>query len=112
MPDKRGSNRYGWNARGGTVAQQLENARYQTELLDPDSYHWKNKANNWRFALIELMGEAAFLEWADRLFPGDSIENATWQEIAELYEAKLHVIQGDDRHWSDDPKHYKMNGYY
>jgi hypothetical protein len=43
------------------------------------------------------MGEEQFLEWVERLFPGDSIEQATWKEIHELYEAKFRVIQGEDR---------------
>ena len=85
------------------------------EFADPDSYHWQTRANDMRHSLELKMGEGEFLGWAKRLFPDDSIQNATWREIFELYEAKFRVIQGEDReaerHDQDnDPKHYKMNG--
>ena len=85
------------------------------EYQDPDSYYWQNRTKDIKHWLILKMGENQFLEWADRLFPGDSIDDATWKEIFELYEAKFRVIQGEEReaerHDQDnDPKHYKMNG--
>ena len=85
------------------------------EYQDLDSYHWQNRANDMKHWLILKMGEAEFLEWADRLFPGDTIDEATWKEIFDLYEVKFRVVQGEEReaekHDQDnDPKHYKMNG--
>ena len=87
--------RTGWNKRGPIVALQMENARYQSELLNPDSYYWQTRALDMKFWLIQKMGAQEFDEWADRLFPGYSIEEATWKEIHELYEAKFRVIQHD-----------------
>jgi hypothetical protein len=88
-----------------------------SEYADPDSYHWKNQAENYQLMLAEKMGDEEFAEWADRLFPRDSIEEATWKEIAELYEAKFRVIQAEERgaekhDWENDPKHFKTNGVY
>lgn len=94
MPDKHGSNRYGWNQRGGTNKQLLENARYQSEILNPDSRHWENKTWAVQEKLVEKMGAAEFEAWAERLFPGDSIDDATWKEIFELYQAKFDNLIG------------------
>ncbi len=86
-----------------------------SEFNDPDSRHWHDRADDMKQLLILKMDGEEFVEWADRLFPDDSINDATWREIFELYEAKYRVIQGEEReverHDQDnDPKHYKMNG--
>ena len=83
--------RNGWNKRGPTVAHQMENARYQSELLNPDSDHWKEKTREIRDLLSEKMG-AEFKPWADRLFPDDTIDQATWKQIYELYEAHYKLL--------------------
>ena len=67
------------------------------EFNDPDSYHWQHRTQDMKHWLILKMGKDQFLEWADRLFPGNSIEEATWKEIFDLYEAKFRVIQGEER---------------
>ncbi len=65
------------------------------EYNDPDSLHWENRTQEIKHMLILKMGEDAFLEWADRLFPGDSIDEATWKEIFDLYEVKFRVCQAE-----------------
>jgi outer membrane biogenesis lipoprotein LolB len=114
MPNKSGSNRVGWNQRGPTDAQMLRDAQ---ERSDPESYHWQNKTRNYKMRLCEVMGDAEFEAWADRAFPGDTIDDATWKQIAELYAAKLHIEEGApderecERHdWKNNPKHYKTTG--
>ena len=67
------------------------------EFNDPDSYHWQQRTLDMKYWLIAKMGKIDFAAWADRLFPGDSIEEATWKEIFDLYEAKFRVIQGEER---------------
>jgi hypothetical protein len=110
MANKRGSNRIGWNRRGPSTADQLAQAQ---ELGNPNSYHWQNKARNYKQRLIDVMGEAAYMEWIDRLYPDDA-DDLTWQELAEQLEAKLQVEQGAPgdkecaRHsWVNDPRHFK-----
>ena len=67
------------------------------EYNNPDSYHWQIRTQEMKQLLILKMGGGAFLEWADRLFPGDTIDEATWKEIFDLYEAKFRVVQGEER---------------
>ena len=88
-----------------------------SEYNDPDSLHWETRTQEMKQLLILKMGEGTFLEWADRLFPGDSMDEATWKQIFDLYEAKFRVCQAKDREaerhdWPDDPKHYKTNGVF
>ena len=68
-----------------------------SEHADPDSYHWQTSALDMKHWLILKMGADAFDVWADRLFPGDSIEQATWKEIFDLYDKKFRVYQAQDR---------------
>jgi len=67
------------------------------EFENPDSYHWQQRTLDMKYWLIAKMGKTEFAAWADRLFPGDSIDDATWKEIFDLYEAKFRVIQGEER---------------
>ena len=115
MPNKSGSNRIGWNRRGPSISQQMDNARFQSEVLDPESKYWQGKVEITKDLLITSMGEVEFVEWADRVFPGETIDQATWKEIAELYDQKFRRIQaeialGESHSWMDDPKHFKTNG--
>ena len=87
------------------------------EFEKPDSDYWYARVFDMQKWLILKMGKEQFEEWADRLFPDDSIEDATWKEIFDLYEAKFRVCQAEEREvekhgWEDDPKHYKTNGVY
>jgi hypothetical protein len=114
MTDKHGSNRYGWNQRGPRDADVMNHAR---EISDPESYYWQNKTRNFKLRLIEVMGGEQFVEWAERVFPGATIDEATWKQIAEQYEHKLRIEEGApdkrecERHdWQNNPKHYKTNG--
>lgn len=114
MATKSGSNRIGWNQRGPTDRELLQQAH---ERSDPESYYWQNQTRNYKLRLCEVMGAAAFEEWADRLLPDDVLEQTTWKQIAELYQHKLHIEEGVptqaeiDRHdWMNDPKHYKIQG--
>ena len=67
------------------------------EFEDPDSYHWQTRALDMTFLLIQKMGEQEFEVWAERLFPGDVIDQTTWKEIFDLYEAKFRVFQAEER---------------
>ena len=67
------------------------------EFNDPDSYHWQSRALDMKHWLELKMGAEEFEAWAERLFPGDSIDQTTWKEIHELYEAKFRVIQIAER---------------
>ncbi len=117
MADKYGSNRYGWNQRGGTDGEILRQAKEQSAILDPESLYWKNRALNSGQNLADCMGTKDFQEWAERLLPGDSIDEISWEEIHELYEGKFQRVQaeaamGEGHDWEDDPKHCKMNGVF
>ena len=88
-----------------------------TEYTDPDSYYWENRTYDMKFWLIEKMGQGPFEAWAGRLFQDEDIDQATWKEIFDLYEAKFRVCQAEEREaekhdWLDDPKHYKTNGVF
>lgn len=65
------------------------------DYTDPDSNHWENRALDMKHWLILKMGKDEFKEWADRLFPDDTIEQATWKEIWELYKAKFESCIGN-----------------
>ena len=115
MPDKNGSNRYGWNQRGPTVADQLETAMIQSEMSNPDSAYWKQRVAYSRNLLERYMGDREFKEWAERRFPGDSIDSFTWEEIHEAYSEKFQRVLAElamvyTHCWENDPKHYKTNG--
>ena len=92
MPNRHGSNRIGWNQRGPTIKDQM---RWARELSNPDSYHWQNQTHNAKLALIEAMGLDDFEAYAESIFPGDSIESYTWQQIYDTYAAKLARIKAD-----------------
>jgi hypothetical protein len=117
MPDKSGSNRIGFNRRGPGVKEQIENARNQSEILDPDSDYWKFRTYQSIDYLVSCMGASEFEEWAERLFPADSIDQISWKEIHEAYDQKFQRVQAeiamvDGRDWEDDPRHIKTNGVF
>ncbi len=117
MPDKSGSNRIGWNQRGPTVRDQLKNALHQSGIANPDSDYWETRAFKSKDFLCQCMGNKEFEEWAERMFPGDTIDQATWKEIHEAYDMKFQRIQAeiamvDDHDRKEDPKHIKTNGVY
>lgn len=117
MPNRMGSNRIGWNQRGPTNRELLQQAREQSEKLNPESYHWQNATYNLVAALAERMGKEEFEEWAEMVFPGDSIEDYTWKQIHDTYLAKLERLQAEEldaeaREWVNRPEHYKMNGVH
>jgi hypothetical protein len=85
--------RTGWNKRGPSNAYYLQLAKDQSEMLqNPDSNHWKKKALEMRDWLVKKMGGDEFEAWADRLFPEDTIDQATWKEVYELYEAHYKLL--------------------
>jgi hypothetical protein len=90
MPNRQSSNRIGWNQRGPGIREEMQWAR---ELSNPDSYHWQNKAINAKFALIEVMGIDGFLAFAESIFPGQSINDRSWQQIHDAYAARLAELQ-------------------
>lgn len=117
MPDKSGSNRIGWNQRGPTVSDQLETAKEQSEIANPDSDYWKFRAYQSVDYLVSCMGASEFEEWAERLLPGDTIDELTWKEIHTFYDGKFQRVQAeiamvDGRDWEDDPRHIKTNGVF
>ena len=94
MPTKSGSNRIGWNQRGPTNAQLLQRAK---EESNHDSALWEQRT--WRIveALKTQMTDIGFALWANRVFPGASIDEATWKQIHDLYKHKLdNVLAGGD----------------
>ncbi len=117
MPDKTGSNRIGFNRRGPGVSEQLESAKMQSEILNPESDYWEIRTNITRDHLASCMGDQEFMEWIERLLPGDSIDGMTWEEIHKFYEGKFQRVQaeiamGDGHDWEDDPRHFKTNGVF
>ena len=117
MPDKSGSNRIGFNRRGPSVKEQMENALQQSEILDPDSKYWEIRTFQAKDHLVLCMGASEFDEWAERLFPGDVINDVPWKEIHEVYNEKFQRIQAEiamvDAHDQDeDPRHIKTNGVF
>ncbi len=117
MPDKSGSNRIGFNRRGPSVNDEMENALHQSELLDPDSDYWQARTFRSKDFLRQCMGDKEFEEWAERMFPGDTIDQATWKEIHEAYDGKFQRVQAeiamvDDHDRQEDPRHIKTNGVF
>ncbi len=117
MPDKSGSNRIGFNRRGPGISEQIENARHQSEISNPDSYYWRSRAIHARDNLALCMGVKEFEEWVERLYPGDVIDSVPWKEIHEAYSQKFQRVQAeiamaDSHDWEDDPNHLKTNGEY
>ena len=93
MPNRRGSNRIGWNQRGPTIRGQMANA---IERSNPESYYWQNKTHNVRLALIEAMGEVDFNAYVESTLPGKTINDFTWQQIYKTYASKLAEVQGSN----------------
>lgn len=105
------SNRVGWNARGGSTGYWLQQAFEQAARRDPDGYYWQNETQNIKLALIEQMGQDEFEQWAESVYPGDSIDAVTWEQICGTFArkfAELIHLDDDGRDWMDDPRHYKM----
>ena len=115
MPNKMGSNRVGWNQRGPTNRELMQQAREESEVLNPESYYWQNATWNMIYALAEKMGRDEFEAFAELTFPGDSIDQYTWKQIHGTYFAKLERLQFEEldaaaRGWINDPGHLKMRG--
>ena len=115
MANKQGSNRIGWNQRGPTNRELIQQAEDKSELIDPESYYWQNSTWNLVAALAEKMGEAEFEDFAELTFPGDSIDQYTWKQIHDTYAAKLErlpveALDAEARSWINDPAHLKMRG--
>jgi len=68
-----------------------------SEHKNSDSYYWQTRTQDMKFWLIENMGEGAFVEWVDQVFPDDNIEQSSWKEIFECYEAKFRECKEIDR---------------
>jgi len=114
MANKMGSNRIGWNQRGPTNRELMQQAR---DLSNYDSYHWENATLNLKAALCERMGDQEFEEWVEGVFPGETIDLYTWKQIHDTFLAKLERIQLEDleaeaHDWMNRPEHYKTNGGY
>jgi hypothetical protein len=92
MAGKYGSNRVGWNQRGPSDKDLFDQAKARSEQSNPESYYWQNKTHNMKFALIDAMGEDEFVAYAESIFPGDTIDDFTWRQIFETYEAKLEQV--------------------
>lgn len=115
MANKQGSNRIGWNQRGPTNREIMQQAKEKSEELNPESYYWQNASWNMVAALAEKMGEVEFEAFAELTFPGESIDQYTWKQIHDTYAAKLarvkvEELDADARSWIDDPAHLKMRG--
>ena len=67
------------------------------EYGNPDSYYWQTRTHNMKFWLIENMGQEAFIEWENQLFPDEAIEQSSWKEIFECYEVKFRKCQEINR---------------
>ena len=118
MPDKSGSNRIGWNRRGPSEKDLFESALEQSGIANPESDYWKNRTYQARDHLADCMGDQEFVEWVERLLPGDTIEEMTWEELHVFYDGKFQRIQAEialvdsARDWEDDPRHIKTNGVF
>jgi hypothetical protein len=79
-----GSNRVGWNARGGTVADDL------AIILEtgPDSPQWRYRAEAELRMVSSLLGDDYHL-WAEMTWPGNTINRKTWREIYNACHAAL-----------------------
>jgi hypothetical protein len=103
------SHRHGWNERGGSTSYWIRQAMEQSAKANPDGYYWQNETQNLKLALIEKMGQEQFEDWAESVYPDDSIDGVTWEEIAKMFGSKyVEIMRARD--WQDDPKHYKMRG--
>lgn len=89
MPNKMGSNRIGWNQRGPTTRDQVAWAKQQSEINNPESYYWQQQTFIVKDLLIKAIGEDAFIAFADCIFPGKTIDDYSWQQIHDTYDAKL-----------------------
>lgn len=104
------ANRVGWNARGGSTGYWARVALEESARANADGYYWQNETQNIKLALIERMGQEQFEAWAESVFPGDTIDQVTWETIAREFGAKLVDVlsEGISKSWMDDPEHYKM----
>ncbi len=117
MPDKSGSNRIGFNRRGPSDKDILADALEQSEIMDPNSRYWMNRTYQTIDMLVDCMGKAEFQEWAERMYPGESIDSVSWSDIHTAYDEKFQRVQAeiamvDDRDRQEDPRHIKTNGVF
>lgn len=75
-----GSNRIGWNARGGTDSDHFQLAMEQSERNNPDSNYWRDLAQI-GFDDIKALLKDDYKLWAEMTWPRDEINTHNWKEI-------------------------------
>lgn len=117
MPDKSGSNRIGFNRRGPSVKDQIDNARRLSAMNNPESRYWENRAKFTMDMLLSCVGEEEYKRLGEERFPGRSIDDFTWKEIHEAYDGMFQRVQAeiamaDFPNPENDPLHLKTNGVF
>lgn len=64
-----------------------------SEINNPDSRHWMDQSFAARDRLVRVIGEDAYLEWIEDVYPGNTINGATWKGLHDLYIEKLAEAQ-------------------
>jgi len=64
-----------------------------SETLDPEGPYWMDLAYDLKNAIEGRLGFEVFHQVADRVFPGEAIQQKTWKEIAEAWRRVLGLAQ-------------------
>lgn len=67
------------------------------ETLESDSPFWADKAYDLKAAIEIKIGFRAFKQIADRVYPGEAIQQKTWREIAAAWEHVYHLVMDGER---------------
>lgn len=64
-----------------------------SETLDPDGAYWMDLAYDLKNAIEGRLTFPLFHKIADRVFPGEAIQQKTWKEITEIWQRVYRLAQ-------------------
>lgn len=66
-----------------------------SEVANPESLYWQAEAETYSTWLSLKLGEVDCKALLERIFPGESIQDKTWKEIADAHRRAFRAVQED-----------------
>lgn len=68
-----------------------------SEVANPESLYWQAEAESYSTWLSLKLGVKDCKDLLDRVFPGESIQDRTWKEIADAHRRAFRAVQDGER---------------